>query len=67
MTIHIMFTDGRNPYLRMNIEPMEFAKEILKLSKNFDLVYTETTGGDILHFAATNKLTSNRPADELPW
>ena len=67
MSIHIIFSDGSNPYLKYNMAPAEFAAEVLKWSKTFDLEYTGTTGGDILHFTATDKLSSTRPADAPPW
>ena len=42
MGIHIEFADGSNPYIKFNMEPEEFAKEILRWSKHFRLTYIRT-------------------------
>lgn len=67
MSIYIMFTDESNPFVRYNMTPAEFAAEVLKWSDNYDLVYTGTTGGDIIQFTATDKLGTVRPGDLPPW
>lgn len=67
MSIHIIFANGSNPYIKYNMAPADFAAEILKWSKSFDLEYAGTTGGDILHFTATDKLSTKRPDDLPPW
>ena len=67
MTIHIIFADGSNPYIKYNMDPAAFAAEILNWSNSFDLEYSGTTGGDIIHFTATDKLSSKRPDDLPPW
>ena len=55
MSIHIMFTNGSNPYIRYNMDPKTFAREILKWSILYNLDHVKTTDGDILHFTATEK------------
>lgn len=67
MSIHIIFANGSNPYIKYNMAPADFAAEILKWSKLFDLEYSGTTSGDILHFTATEKLLTKRPDDLPPW
>ena len=70
MSIHIIFTDGSNPYIRYNMTPEDFAREVLKWCKFFDLEYIGTTGDTILQFKATDK-ASAAPApsgdDMPPW
>ena len=55
MSIHIMFTDGSNPYIRYNMDPETFAGELLRWTKNFHLDFAGTIGGSILQFTATEK------------
>ena len=55
MSIHIVFTDGSNPYIRYNLTPEDFAREILKWSKSFNLAFQETTGNTIFHFTADER------------
>lgn len=55
MSIHITFTNGSNPYCKFNMDPKQFARELLRWTIIYNLVYQETTGGDILHFSATEK------------
>ena len=54
MSIHILFADGSNPYIRYNMTPEEFAREILKWSKSFELLFIQASG-TIFHFKATEK------------
>lgn len=37
MSIHILFDNGSNPFVRYNMTPAEFAKEVLKWDKTFIL------------------------------
>ena len=55
MSIHIIFTDGSNPYIRYNMAPEDFAREIIKWSKSFTLAFLETTDNTIFHFEAESK------------
>ena len=55
MSIHILFQNGSNPYLKYNMKPEEFAKELLKWSKGFNLVFLKVTGETIFHFEAAEK------------
>lgn len=55
MSIHILFADGSNPYIRYNMPPDEFAMEILKWSKTFDLTFIKVSGESIFHFEAKEK------------
>lgn len=55
MSIHILFADGSNPYIRYNMTPAEFAQEILKWSKNFDLTFIKVSGETIFNFEAKEK------------
>ena len=57
MSIHIVFTDGSNPYIRYNLAPEDFAREIIKWSKSFTLAFLETTDNTIFHFKAERKVT----------
>lgn len=52
MSIHILFDNGSNPFVRYNLTPAEFAKEVLKWDKNYILQYEGATGETILHFTA---------------
>lgn len=71
MSIHIIFADGSNPYIRYNLTPAEFAEEVLKWCKGFDMDYSGTTDGSILHFTATDKraraIASVSAEDLPPW
>lgn len=67
MAIHILFTDGSNPFIRYDLTPEEFALELLKWTENYILDFNGISGGSILHFTATDKLTAARPADLPPW
>ena len=65
MSIHLLFADGSNPYIRYNLTPAEFAKELLKWAKNYNLTFTETTGQTIFNFrAAAAGDPGNRAAGE---
>lgn len=44
MSIHIMFTDGSNPYVRYNMTDNEFTEELEKWQKNYDLILNSTFG-----------------------
>ena len=55
MSIHIIFESGSNPYVRYNMTPEEFAKEIPKWSKNYDLKYDHVFGESIIQFVAKEK------------
>lgn len=55
MSLHIIFADGSNPYIRYNMDPVEFAQEVLKWSKNFTLAFDKTFGDGIVQIIATNK------------
>lgn len=55
MSIHIIFTDGSNPFIRYNLSPEDFAREILKRSKTFALAFHGTTDNTIFHFEAESK------------
>ena len=52
MSIHILFDNGSNPFIRYNLAPAEFAKEVLKWDKTFILQFIGVTGETILHFKA---------------
>lgn len=71
MSIHIVFTDGSNPYIKYNMTPAEFAEEILKWCKGFDLDYIGATEGSIINFTATDKraraITGAAANDLPPW
>lgn len=54
MTIHLLFADGSNPYIKYNMTPAEFAREVLKWSKEFDLEFIKATD-TIIHMRATGK------------
>ena len=53
MSLHIIFTDGSNPYIRYNMDPVTFAQEVLKWSENFSLVFDKTFGDSIVQIIAT--------------
>lgn len=55
MSIHILFDDGSNPYIRYNMTPGEFAKELLEWSKLYDLKFIDTIMGTIFQFEAKQK------------
>ena len=54
MSIHLLFADGSNPYIKYNLTPEEFAREVLKWSKEFDLEFIKSTD-TIIHMRATVK------------
>ena len=54
MTIHLLFADGSNPYIKYNLTPAEFAREVLEWSKEFDLEFIKATD-TIIHMRATGK------------
>ena len=56
MSIHILFDNGSNPFVRYNLSPAEFAKEVLKWDKNYSLMYEGVTGETILHFKAYERM-----------
>ena len=60
MSIHIMFTDGSNPYIRYNMDPETFAGELLRWAKTFRLEFAGVIGEDIIQFTAAAK-TGGRP------
>ena len=55
MSIHIVFSDGSNPYVRYGMDPEQFALELLKWTKRFCLEFDGVIGGSILQFVATEK------------
>lgn len=55
MSLHIIFSDGSNPYIRYNMDPVTFAQEVLKWSENFNLVFDKTLGEGIVQIIATAK------------
>jgi hypothetical protein len=55
MSLHIIFSDGSNPYIRYNMDPVTFAQEVLKWSENFSLVFDKTFGEGIVQIIATAK------------
>ena len=57
MSIHILFDNGSNPFVRYNLTPAEFAKEVLKWDRNYILQYEGATGETILHFKAFERMT----------
>jgi len=57
MSLHIIFADGSNPYIRYNMDPVEFAQEVLKWAENFDLVFDKAFGESIIQLKATAKGT----------
>ena len=57
MSLHIIFADGSNPYIRYNMDPVEFAREVLKWSENFSLAFDKTFGEGIVQIIATAKNT----------
>ena len=60
MSLHVIFADGSNPYIRYNMDPVEFAQEVLKWSENFSLRFDKTFGDGIVQIIATAKVA---PAD----
>lgn len=60
MSIHILFTNGSNPYLRYNMAPADFARELLKWAANYELEYIKATD-NILHFRATERGAAGGP------
>ena len=54
MSIHLLFTGGSNPYIRYNMTPAEFARELLKWTENYNLEFIKATDS-IIHFRATEK------------
>lgn len=54
MSIHLLFADGSNPYIKYNLTPAEFAREVLEWSKEFDLEFIKATD-TIIHMRATVK------------
>ena len=56
MSIHILFDNGSNPFVRYNLTPAEFAKEVLKWDKTFILQFIGATGKTILHFKAFERI-----------
>jgi len=59
MSIHILFKDGSNPYLKYSMNPVEFATELLSWSKNYDLSFIKVTSDSIFHFEATERGYNN--------
>jgi hypothetical protein len=56
MSIHILFDNGSNPFVRYNLTPAEFAKEVLKWDRNYILQYEGASGETILHFTAYERI-----------
>lgn len=56
MSIHILFDNGSNPFVRYNMTPAEFAKEVLKWDKTFILQFIGATGETIFHFKAYERM-----------
>lgn len=54
MAIHLLFSCGSNPYIRYNMTPAEFARELLKWTENYNLEFIKATDS-IIHFRATEK------------
>ena len=54
MSLHLLFADGSNPYIKYNLTPAEFAREVLEWSKEFDLEFIKATD-TIIHMRATGK------------
>lgn len=44
MTIHILFDDGSNPYVRFNMTDNEFTEELEKWNKNYIMTPTSVFG-----------------------
>jgi hypothetical protein len=61
MSLHVIFADGSNPYIRYNMDPVEFAQEVLKWSENFSLRFDKTFGDGIVQIIATEKTTPVDP------
>lgn len=60
MSIHILFANGSNPYLRYNMSPADFARELLQWAANYELEFIKATDS-ILHFRATERGTAGGP------
>ena len=58
MSLHIIFSDGSNPYIRYT-----FAQEVLKWSENFSLVFDKTFGEGIVQIIATAKNAASVDTD----
>lgn len=54
LSICIEFADGSNPYLRYNMTPSEFFKELKKWQKNYDLEELRCIS-NIIYYKATGK------------
>lgn len=55
MSIHIMFEDGSNPYVRYNMTDNEFTDELEKWSKSFVLTPTSIFGTIYTYIAKEKK------------
>lgn len=53
-SIHIEFADGSNSYLRYNMTPPEFFKEVKKWQKNYNLQELRCVNS-IIYYKATEK------------
>ena len=58
MSIFIEFTNGSNPFVRYNMDPKQFARELLKWCTLYTLTYAETFGHDIIRFIASERADS---------
>ena len=67
MSLHIIFSSGSNPYIRYNMTPVEFAKEILKWSQNYDQTYDKTFGEGIVQVIATDKNAAIPRDEDVPF
>lgn len=55
MSIHIIFRNGGNPFIRYSLSPEEFARELLRWSDGYKLEFLKATDETIFHFEATEK------------
>lgn len=55
MSMNIQFEDGSNPWIMYNMTPEEFARQIRRWSRNFELTFIECSYGHILSFFAKRK------------
>ena len=53
-TLHIIFGDGSNPYVRFNMDEHTFRNELRKWKRHYNIVYGHWNG-DILNISVSHK------------
>lgn len=51
MSIHILFANGSNPYVRYNMTTNEFTEELEKWQKTFNMIPTSVFGNIYTYYA----------------